>query len=69
MGGRKTKRGANLRVAIAPDGKVYLQPAKIDVRELSGMLYQASRKMVSVEEMERSRNSLETNPYKSRNLP
>jgi antitoxin PrlF len=42
-------------IAIAPDGKVYLQPAQpaqIDVRELSGILYQAGREAVSLSEME-----------------
>jgi hypothetical protein len=38
--------------AIASDGKVYLQPAKIDVKELSGMLYEEGRKAVSLEEMD-----------------
>ena len=39
------------KAAIASDGKVYLQPAKIDVRELSGMLYEEGRKAVSLEAM------------------
>ena len=37
---------------IGEDDKVYLQAAKIDVRELSGMLHEAGRKAVSIEEME-----------------
>ena len=44
--------GDSIDFAIASDGKVYLQPAKIDVRELSGMLYEAGRKAVSLEEMD-----------------
>ena len=47
----KLKPGDSIDFAIASDGKVYLQPAKIDVRELSGMLYEAGRKAVSLEEM------------------
>lgn len=43
--------GDRVEFVISEDGKVYLQPAKIDVRELSGMLYKPGRKTVSVEEM------------------
>lgn len=44
--------GDSIDFVIGEDGKVYLQPVKIDVRELSGMLYEAGRKAVSLEEME-----------------
>ncbi|MBW4541010.1 MAG: type II toxin-antitoxin system PrlF family antitoxin [Myxacorys chilensis ATA2-1-KO14] len=43
--------GDRLEFVISEDGKVYLQSAKIDVRELSGMLYKPGRDSVSVEEM------------------
>ncbi|MFB2982325.1 AbrB/MazE/SpoVT family DNA-binding domain-containing protein [Microseira sp. BLCC-F43] len=46
------KPGDSIDFAIASDGKVYLQPAKIDVKELSGMLYEEGRKAVSLEEMD-----------------
>ena len=48
------KPGDSIDFAISSDGKVYLQPAKIDVRELSGMLYEEGRKAVSLDEMEKA---------------
>lgn len=48
----KLKPGDSIDFAIGSDGKVYLQPAKIDVRELSGILYEEGRKPVSLEEMD-----------------
>ncbi|MFZ1029160.1 MAG: AbrB/MazE/SpoVT family DNA-binding domain-containing protein [Limnoraphis robusta] len=48
----KLQPGDSIDIAIAADGKVYLQPAQIDVRELSGMLYEEGRKAISLEEME-----------------
>lgn len=48
----KLKPGDSIDFAIGPDGKVYLQTAKIDVRELSGILYEEGRKAVSLEEMD-----------------
>lgn len=50
----KLQPGDSIDFTIASDGKVYLQPAKIDVRELSGTLYEAGRKAVSLEEMDRA---------------
>jgi len=44
--------GDSIDFVIESDGKVYLQPVKINVRELSGILYEAGRKAVSLEEME-----------------
>ncbi len=44
--------GDQIDFVITNDGKVYVQPAGIDVRELSGILYQPSQKPVSLEEME-----------------
>ncbi len=44
--------GDSIDFVIGEDGKVYLQPAKIDARELSGMLYEPGRKTVSLEEMD-----------------
>jgi antitoxin PrlF len=46
----KLQPGDLIYFPIAPDGKVYLQPAKIDVRELSGMLYEAVRNYICVPE-------------------
>lgn len=46
------KPGDSIDFEMSSDGKVYLQPAKVDVRELSGILYEEGRKVVSVEEME-----------------
>jgi bifunctional DNA-binding transcriptional regulator/antitoxin component of YhaV-PrlF toxin-antitoxin module len=48
------KPGDSIHLAISPDGKVYLEPAKIDVRTLSGILYQEGRTPVSLEEMDRA---------------
>lgn len=44
--------GDSIDFVIGEDGKVYVQPAKGDVRELSGMLYEPGIKAVSLEEME-----------------
>lgn len=43
--------GDRVEFVISEDGKVYLQPAKIDVRQLSAMLYKPERKTLSIEEM------------------
>lgn len=48
----KLQPGDAIEIAISPDGKVYLEPAKIDVRTLSGILYQEGRNPVSLEEMD-----------------
>ncbi|MUG95519.1 AbrB family transcriptional regulator [Scytonema sp. UIC 10036] len=48
----KLQPGDSIDLVIDKDGKVYLQPIKIDVRELSRMLYEADRKAISLEEME-----------------
>lgn len=44
--------GDEIELAIASDGKVYLRPAPIDVRTLSGILHQAEREAVPLAEME-----------------
>ncbi|MBD2078335.1 AbrB family transcriptional regulator [Leptolyngbya sp. FACHB-17] len=44
--------GDQIDFVITNDGKVYVQPAAIDVRELSGILYQPNREPVSLEEMD-----------------
>ncbi|MER3435996.1 MAG: AbrB family transcriptional regulator [Leptolyngbya sp. ERB_1_1] len=44
--------GDQIDFVITEDGKVYVQPAAIDVRELSGLLYQPDREPVSLEEMD-----------------
>lgn len=46
----KLQPGDSIDFTIAPDGKVYLQTAKIDVRELSRMLYEAVRNYICVPE-------------------
>lgn len=52
------KPGDPINITISPDGKVYLEPApkaaKIDVRTLSGCLYDPDRKPVSLAEMEQA---------------
>ncbi|AFY83013.1 SpoVT / AbrB-like protein [Oscillatoria acuminata PCC 6304] len=52
------KPGNSINIAISPDGKVYLEPApkpaQIDVRTLSGCLYNPERQPVSLAEMERA---------------
>jgi antitoxin PrlF len=37
---------------IIENGRVYVQPADVDVRSLSGLLYKPGRKPVSLEEMD-----------------
>lgn len=44
--------GDNLGFVRAEDGRVYLVPCNIDVRELSGILYREGRQTVSLEEMD-----------------
>lgn len=44
--------GDRIDFVITDDGKVYVQPASIDVSELSGILYEPNREPVSVEEMD-----------------
>ncbi len=44
--------GDQIDFVITNDGKVYVQPAAIDVRELSGILYHPNREPVSLEEMD-----------------
>jgi antitoxin PrlF len=44
--------GDRIDFVIESEGRVYLQPSPVDVRELSGMLYQADRPPISLEAME-----------------
>lgn len=37
---------------IIENGRVYVQPADVDVRSLSGLLYKPDRKPISLEEMD-----------------
>jgi antitoxin PrlF len=37
---------------VVENGRVYLAPSNLDVRKLSGILYQADRKPVSLTEMD-----------------
>jgi AbrB family looped-hinge helix DNA binding protein len=39
---------------IVEDGRVYLAPSNVDVRKLSGILYQPGRKPVSLTEMDQA---------------
>jgi len=44
--------GDHLEFIKAADGRVYLMPCNVDVRELSGILYREGRRTVTLEEME-----------------
>lgn len=44
--------GDQIDFVITNDGKVYVQPAAIDVRELSGILHRPDQAPVSLEEMD-----------------
>ena len=46
------KPGDRLEFVQGVDGQVYLVPCNIDVRKLSGILYQEGQQSVSLEEME-----------------
>lgn len=52
------KPGDQINITIAPDGKVYLEPAtkpkSINVLTLSGCLYNPDRKTVSLDDMEKA---------------
>lgn len=43
--------GDRIDFIIEADGRVYMQPANVDVETLSGILHQPGRKAVSVEQM------------------
>lgn len=47
----KLSPGDRIDFIVEADGRVYMQPANIDVEELSGILHQSGRKAVSVEQM------------------
>jgi AbrB family looped-hinge helix DNA binding protein len=47
--------GDQIAFVVEPNGRVYIQPAHagaVDVRELSGLLYQPSRAPISLQQME-----------------
>jgi AbrB family looped-hinge helix DNA binding protein len=48
----KLHAGDRVNFVVRPDGEVLLKPAKIDIRELGGMLYRKGRKPVTIEEMD-----------------
>jgi AbrB family looped-hinge helix DNA binding protein len=48
----KLHAGDRVNFVVRPDGEVLLKPAKIDIRELGGMLYRKGRKRVTIEEMD-----------------
>lgn len=47
------KAGDKVDFILESDNRVVLRPAKLDVRDLKGMLYRPGRKPLSVEEMKR----------------
>jgi len=44
--------GDRIDFIVTEDGKVYMQPVKVNVETLKGILYKPERKAVSIEEME-----------------
>ncbi|MEB3180289.1 MAG: AbrB/MazE/SpoVT family DNA-binding domain-containing protein [Nostocaceae cyanobacterium] len=44
--------GDKIDFIVAEDGKVYMQPVKVNVETLKAILYKSERKAVSIEEME-----------------
>ena len=48
----KTARGDRIDFLVEADGKVYLQPVKVDVETLKGILHNPDREPVSVEQMD-----------------
>lgn len=46
--------GDRIDFVIKEDGKVFLEPATLDVKELGGILYRPGQKSVTIEEMERA---------------
>ncbi|MGB0562422.1 MAG: AbrB/MazE/SpoVT family DNA-binding domain-containing protein [Spirulinaceae cyanobacterium] len=46
------KPGDTLNIEVDNNGKIHLELAKIDVRTLSGMLYDPTRSVVSLAEMD-----------------
>lgn len=44
--------GDQIVFVITEDGRVYVQPASLDVRELSGILHQPDREAFLLEEMD-----------------
>lgn len=48
----RLKAGDRLDFVVEADGRVYVQPVNIDVRQLSGMLYKKGRKSVSLAQMD-----------------
>ncbi|HHN64694.1 MAG TPA: AbrB/MazE/SpoVT family DNA-binding domain-containing protein [Nitrospirae bacterium] len=46
--------GDRVDFVVDEDGKVILQPATVDVRELEGILYRADRKTVPLKEMKKA---------------
>ncbi len=48
----KLRKGDRLNFVVTSGGEVLLKPAKIDVRDLYGLLHRPGRKPVSIEEMD-----------------
>ena len=44
--------GVRLDFIVAEDGRVYVQPTNIKVESLKGMLHQANREPISIEQMD-----------------
>lgn len=45
--------GDRVDFVIKEDGKVFLEPATLDVKELRGILYRPGQQSVTIEEMDR----------------
>ena len=48
----KLNPGDKLDFVIEPEGRVVIRPAKLDVRELKGLLKRRDGKVLSIEEMD-----------------
>jgi AbrB family looped-hinge helix DNA binding protein len=48
----KLHAGDRVNFVVRPDGAVLLKPAKIDIRELGGLLHRKGRKPVTIEQMD-----------------
>ena len=48
----KLRTGDRVNFVVQPDGDVLIKPAKIDIRELAGMLHRSGRKAVTIEGMD-----------------
>lgn len=49
----KLRPGNRIDYLVDPDGRVVLEPARHDIRDLHGLLHRAGRKALTVEQMNR----------------